>query len=169
MASHFAADGRALLARFDAFFHAADLAAGLGTGFANLRAGSAGFTMKGRVEQHYVRCRAAAFHAGQHDAVMFRLDMRPAFFKAVAGGRVEANAIAIKAGIDTSGHFGARHFQILFPSTRSPTGQGWICSMGAIGRFSFPADIPGANCMTLCRTIIAKRQIGGTPFIGFHV
>jgi len=64
MASHFAADGRAPVARFDTFFHAADLAAGLGTGFANLRAGSAGFTMKGRVEQHYVRCRAAAFHAG---------------------------------------------------------------------------------------------------------
>jgi|GEM_PF-4624770 len=105
MASHFAADGRALLARFDAFFHAADLAAGLSTGFANLRAGSAGFTMKGRVEQHYVRCRAAAFHAGQHDAVMFRLDMRPTFFKAVAGGRVEANAIAIKAGISGLGIF----------------------------------------------------------------
>jgi len=110
MARHFVAQRRTLLARLHAFFHAADLPAGLGAGVANLRAGSANFAMEGRAEQHYVRCRPAALHTSQHDAVVLRLDMGPAFLKAVAGGRVKADAVAIETGVNTSGHFKAWHF-----------------------------------------------------------
>jgi hypothetical protein len=85
---------------FDAGFHALKSFAILGAGPADVGALRAEDLLMLRTREHEMRCRAAYFSAGHHQAKMRGPKMIAALFQAVGHGGAEAGLITAKTGVN---------------------------------------------------------------------